>query len=224
MSGYYTKKLSAERLKLCYDLATPAVKRCLEAETNFVLERIKPNIRVLELGCGYGRALKELSSSGAKLFGIDTSLESLMMGRKYLAEYENSYLFQMSAISLGFIPQTFDLVICIQNGIFAFHINQKSLIKEAIRVTKSGGKILFSSYSENFWKHRLEWFQIQSAHGLVGEIDEEKTQNGVIVCKDGFTATTVGADEFKHLTDSLNISATITEVAESSIFCEITRE
>jgi 2-polyprenyl-6-hydroxyphenyl methylase/3-demethylubiquinone-9 3-methyltransferase len=56
---------------------------------------------------------------------------------------------------------------------------------------------------------------------LIGEIDEEKTGNGVIVCKDGFRATTIGASDFFHLTSSLGVKAIITEVNGSSVFCEI---
>lgn len=52
MSSYYTEKLSAERLKLCYDLAPPAVQRYLSAEIEHVRWRIGAGSRVLELGCG----------------------------------------------------------------------------------------------------------------------------------------------------------------------------
>jgi hypothetical protein len=50
--------------------------------------------------------------------------------------------------------------------------------------------VLFSSYSPRFWDPRLEGCRIQAEHGVVGEIDEDATGNGVIVCKDGFTAAT----------------------------------
>jgi len=56
-------------------------------------------------------------------------------------------------------------------------------------------------------------------HGLLGEIDEEKTGNGNIVYKDGFTATTVSPKEFLELTSGLNVSAHIREIDNSSIFC-----
>jgi 2-polyprenyl-6-hydroxyphenyl methylase/3-demethylubiquinone-9 3-methyltransferase len=36
----------------------------------------------------------------------------------------------------------------------------------------------------------LEWFEIQSAHHLIGEIDYQAAGNEMIVCKDGFRATT----------------------------------
>jgi 2-polyprenyl-6-hydroxyphenyl methylase/3-demethylubiquinone-9 3-methyltransferase len=69
----------------------------------------------------------------------------------------------MNAIELGFGNRQFDMVICIQNGISAFKVDQQKLIKEAMRVTRSGKTILFSSYSERFWEDRLEWFRVPLA-------------------------------------------------------------
>ena len=60
------------------------------------------------------------------------------------------------------------------------------------------------------------------AAGLRGEIDLEKSQDGQIVCKDGFTATTVGPGDFLYLTANLPVDVYIVEVDESSLFCEIT--
>jgi hypothetical protein len=39
MPGYYTKRLAAERLRACYDLAPPRTKAYLEAEIEFVLAK-----------------------------------------------------------------------------------------------------------------------------------------------------------------------------------------
>ncbi|MCU0646032.1 MAG: class I SAM-dependent methyltransferase, partial [bacterium] len=83
------------------------------------------------------------------------------------------------------------------------------------------GIVLFSSYSEKFWEDRLNWFRLQAEHGLVGEIDEEQTGNGVIVCKDGFRATQFGASDFLNLTSDLGVETIIKEVDRSSVFCEI---
>ena len=49
LSGYYSEKLSAERLRRVYDLAPARVKRYLDSEIEFVLKRINPGDRVLEL-------------------------------------------------------------------------------------------------------------------------------------------------------------------------------
>ena len=88
-----------------------------------------------------------------------------------------------------------------------------------MRVTRPGGTVLFSSYSENFWDDRLEWFELQAQHGLLGEIDYAATGNGVIVCKDGFTASTVTPDQFKAHTSQLGVASEIKEVDDSSLFC-----
>jgi ubiquinone/menaquinone biosynthesis C-methylase UbiE len=221
MSDYYADKLSAERLKRCYEIASPRVRQYLEAEIEFVLAKIRPRDSVLELGCGYGRVLARLAKKSHRVVGIDTSLASLQLAQDELQGISNCDLAAMDAVQLGFRDKIFDVVVCIQNGISAFHVNRKDLIRESVRVAKSGGIVLFSSYSAKFWNARLEWFERQSEAGLLGEINYEKTRNGVIVCKDGFTATTVRPDEFLSLSADLNAKTRIIEVDESSLFCEI---
>ncbi|NIM90031.1 MAG: methyltransferase domain-containing protein [Candidatus Aminicenantes bacterium] len=221
VNTYYSQKLSAEKLKLCYEIAPPRAKQYLEAEIDFILEKIKPSDMVLELGCGYGRVLEKLLAKAKTVVGIDTSCSSLLLAEQRLGHATACYLFAMDAVKLGFGDRLFDLVFCIQNGISAFGVDQRRLIDEAIRVTCSGGTVFFSSYSENFWKDRLAWFRIQSEHNLIGEIDEEATGHGTIICKDGFKATTVGPDDFASLASHLDIKPIITEVNGSSIFYEI---
>jgi 2-polyprenyl-6-hydroxyphenyl methylase/3-demethylubiquinone-9 3-methyltransferase len=223
MKGYYEDKLSAERLKLCYEIAPPRVQQYLKAEIEHVLGAIRPGDAVLELGCGYGRILPSLAKKASLVIGIDNSLSSLFQGIDFLKNYSNCHLAAMNAINLGFQDEIFDCVVCIQNGISAFHVNRQDLIRESFRVTKPGGIMLFSSYSDKFWKERLQWFGLQSEAGLVGEIDWEKTKHGVIVCRDGFTANTVRAEEFLSLTAGLDVKARIVEVDESSLFCEMVR-
>ncbi len=219
MTNYYSDTLSAQRLKQVYDIAPPKVQQYLNAEVVFILKYVQSGDKVLELGCGYGRILPMIVKKVEEVFGIDTSFDSLLLGKKLLSNSENCRLACMNAIHLAFPDNVFDTVICIQNGISAFHVNQRKLIKESLRVTKPGGVVLFSSYSDKFWEDRLEWFRRQSEAGLLGEIDFEKTDDGVIVCKDGFTATTVSADEFQLLADGLNADVRIAEVDESSLFC-----
>lgn len=214
--------LSAENLKRCYDIAPPRVQQYLAAEIEHVRSRIKPGDLVLELGCGYGRVLAALAGSVTKLVGIDISLSSLCMAQKNLRDQGAISLSLMDAVNMGFREACFDIVFCIQNGISAFHVDQRALVHAAVSITKPDGHILFSSYAEEFWHDRLDWFRMQAAQGLIGEIDEEKTGNGVIVCKDGFRASTVTREEFYHLTQDINREVSIEVVDNSSIFCEIT--
>jgi ubiquinone/menaquinone biosynthesis C-methylase UbiE len=220
---YYADKLSAHKLKRCYELAPPRIQQYLDAEIRYVLRKITPGECILELGCGYGRVLSSLIQKTDCVVGIDTSLESLQLAKKLIVPSEKCSLLRMDAAHMAFSNQMFDVVICIQNGISAFHVDPRELIHESIRVTKPHGLVLFSSYSEKIWNDRLLWFQIQSKAGLIGEIDSEKTRDGVIICKDGFTATTVSKEEFCSFTAHLPVKTKISEVDESSLFCEITR-
>lgn len=222
MESYYSDRLSAERLKQCYEIAPPRVQQYLNVEVDHVLERIHSGDMVLELGCGYGRVMQVLAKKAGSVMGIDTSFSSLILARQTLSQMSNCLFIKMDAIRLAFPDRTFDGVVCIQNGISAFHVDQRELIRESVRVTRPGGSVLFSSYSEKFWSHRLEWFRLQSEAGLLGEIDYEKTGDGVIVCKDGFTASTVGSDRFFSLALGISADIRIVEVDDSSLFCEIT--
>lgn len=220
---YYKDKLSANKLLKCYEIANPRIRQYLDAEIQFVLSNIHGADLVLELGCGYGRVMKAVSPRVSMIIGNDISKSSLELAKSYMKPYRNYKLFQMDASNMGFRPCIFDAVFCIQNGISAFGVDKKLLIAEAIRVTKNNGLILFSSYSPKIWKERLGWFRKQSQMGLLGEIDEEKTQEGTIVCKDGFKAGTVTDDEFLALFAQFGLKASITEVDESSVFCRVTR-
>ncbi len=221
MSDYYSEKLSGRRLKMVYDIAPPRVQQYLQAEVDYVISRIHPGDTILELGCGYGRILPFLSRVAGFLAGIDTSLESLLAAREIAAGLANCHLAGMDAIKLGFPDHTFDRTVCIQNGISAFHVDQRQLLCESLRVTKPAGTVLFSSYSEKFWKDRLDWFEQQARYGLLGEIDYGKTGDGAIICRDGFTATTVNEADFRALAAGLPVTVTITEIDQSSLFCEL---
>jgi ubiquinone/menaquinone biosynthesis C-methylase UbiE len=221
MPGYYSERLSGERLRACYDLAPPRTKAYLEAEIEFVLQKTSSSMAVLELGCGYGRVLRRLVTRVRTVAGIDTSFPSLRMAVDFVGRERSLRLAAMDAARLAFSDHSFDLTICIQNGISAFGVDQQQLVGEAARVTRPGGVVLFSSYSERFWEERLKWFEVQAEHGLIGKIDYRATGNGIIVCHDGFRATTVNAEGFKSLAAALGLATSIIEVNGSSLFCEI---
>lgn len=219
--GYYAQKLSGSRLRECYRIAPSRVKQYFRAEIDFLLEAIAPTDEVLELGCGYGRVVFELAEQAAKVVGIDTAPENLALARELAGGRTDCEFQEMDAIALGFDDFRFDVVACVQNGICAFGVDPVALLREALRVTRPGGAVLFSSYSDLFWEHRFEWFQWQSARGLVGEIDLEHTGDGTIACLDGFRSGRMTPDDFRELCAELGVAPEITEVDESSVFCRV---
>lgn len=216
---YYDDVLYGNRLRLCYDLAPPRIQQYLAAEIAYVLQHLLPGGRVLELGCGYGRVLARLADGTKDIFGIDISLDNIKLAGQLLAGIPRCRLFVMDAVKLACRDKFFDQVVCIQNGISAFHVDPVALIQESIRVTKECGQIIFSSYSPRIWPERIKWFKVQAEAGLIGTIDWQQTKDGTIVCHDGFSATTVTPKQFYALARDLPVRAAVEEVDGSSIFC-----
>jgi hypothetical protein len=44
-------------------------------------------------------------------------------------------------------------------------------------VTREGGIVLFSTYSDGIWPERLAWFEAQAAEGLVGAVDRAASRD-----------------------------------------------
>lgn len=216
MTNYYKNKLSGERLKLCYDCAPPRVVQYLENEIDFVKNYIKMNYSIIELGCGYGRITEKLAQIPSNIVGIDISQENINFALKN-KNTKCSY-FQMDATQLVFTDNLFDVVLCLQNGVCAFRVDQISLLKEAIRVCQQNGFVIFSTYSHKFWYERLEWFKIQSELGLLGELDLAKCCEGKIVCKDGFESGSLSKDDILNLSNKLEIRFNTIEIDNSSLF------
>jgi SAM-dependent methyltransferase len=221
---YYKEKLSASRLLKCYEIAPPRINQYLNAEIGFVVSNVYRKGLILELGSGYGRVMRELSQFASWVVGTDISRESLELAKSYMESCQNHALFLMDASRMAFRSGVFDTVFCVQNGISAFGTDKRRLVAEAVRVTKDKGVILFSSYSPKIWQDRLEWFRKQAEFGLIGEIDEEKTCDGTIVCKDGFRATTISNVQFADLFSEFGLKTSIIEVDESSIFCKVIKQ
>jgi 2-polyprenyl-6-hydroxyphenyl methylase/3-demethylubiquinone-9 3-methyltransferase len=220
MASYYSRALAGRRLERCYEVAPARVGQYLEAEIKHVLQRLESTYEVLELGCGYGRVAFRLADVANRVVGIDSAKESIDLARE-LDDEARCEFYDMDALDLRFSANSFDAVVCIQNGVCAFRVEQEALLREALRVANHGGRLLFSTYAERFWPHRLAWFEAQAAEGLVGPIDQEASGNGVIVCEDGFRSGQLSPKEIQELCAGLGVVAELTEVDGSSLFFEI---
>ncbi len=223
MGGYYTEKLHSAKLFQVYDTELARIREYLREEIAFVRRGLQGDERVLELGCGYGRIMKELAPYAGSIVGIDISSDSIHFATHYLEGVPNCRVEIMDAYDLQFGPD-FDVVLCLQNGISAIRGKADKLITASLRILVPGGKAYFSTYSANFWPHRLAWFQEQAAKNLLGELDMERTKDGNIVCKDGFTATTFSSDDLKNLAEQTGCRYTLEEVNGSSLFLVLEKE
>lgn len=223
MANYYSKQLHSHKLFQVYDTAYPRIKQYLDAEISFVAGRLRSGDSVLELGAGYGRILKQLAPHAAKLTGVDFSRDSVELSKHYLAGSPNCQVLHMDVGAMRY-DSCFDVVLGLQNTLSAIKRQPMELIRLSIQALSSGGKAYFSTYSENFWEQRLLWFREQAEKGLLGELDMNKTRDGVIVCKDGFTAVTFSREDLEGLGDVCGYPYSVQEVDRSSLFLIIEKK
>lgn len=222
LSNYYAEKLNSSNLLKVYDTQLDRVKRYLDEEIDFVRKNLEGHETLLELGAGYGRIVKELASSCQSILGIDISMESALLSEEYLKGIPNASVLQMDVHNMD-LKETFDVILCLQNGLSAMKITTTDLINRILDKVTVGGKVYFSTYSENFWEHRLSWFVEQSEKRLLGEIDFENTRDGVIMCKDGFKAITYSMDQLHEIGRRSGYPYKIVEVDASSLFLIISK-
>jgi len=220
MDDYYATRLNARRLWQVYETSIERVRRYLRAEILFVERGLSGTERVLELGCGYGRIMKEIAPHASSVLGIDLSPASVAMGKAYLKERQNCEIRTMDARDLR-LEQEFDLVLCLQNGLSAIRGGAQDLVERSLGVLAAGGRAVFSTYSERFWEHRLAWFVEQADKGLIGEIDFERTGNGVVACKDGFVSRSFSPEELESLARRTGRRYRIEEIDDSCLFLVI---
>ncbi|MGD9666638.1 MAG: class I SAM-dependent methyltransferase [Synergistaceae bacterium] len=220
-NNYYAQSLNAKMLWQVYDTAIPRISRYLEQEIAFVRDRLKKNDDVLELAAGYGRIMKELAPFVGSITGIEISGNNVSFGEEYLSGIPNTELLTLDVHDIDYCNR-FDAVLCLQNGLSAIRADvPEAFAAKVIKALKKGGKAYFSTYHPKFWEQRVAWFQEQSRKGLIGELDMEKTKNGVIICKDGFRATTHSITDLEKIGRSTNCHWQIFEVDDSSIFLVI---
>lgn len=219
--NYYAERLNAERLRQVYETKLPRVAEYLQREIDFVRSRLKKSDCVLEIAAGYGRIMREIAPSVKSVTGIDISEKNVAYGKEYLKNTKNAGLLVMDAHRLD-MPGQFDAALCLQNGLSAVRANEpEAFAAKVLKALKAGGTAYFSTYHPKFWEQRVAWFKEQAAKGLLGELDIEKTKDGVIVCKDGFRATAHPRGTLEEIGRSTGYEWQIFEVDDSSLFLTI---
>lgn len=118
----------------------------------WILSHLQQNQKILDIGCGAGFLANELAQKGHHVFGIDLSLQSLEIAKKYDKTQRVEYKYA-NAYCLPFENQSFD-VVCALDVLEHVHEPQL-LIAEASRVLKPGGLFFFHTFNRNILSYLL---------------------------------------------------------------------
>jgi len=115
---------------------------------------VKPGDSVLETSVGTGLNFKYLPC-GVKLSGLDLSREMLVNCQANMRRWGmDADLYLGNAERLPFVDASFDVVFTA--GAFNFFTNRQQAIREMIRVTKPGGRLMIEDETEEYVKQTYE--------------------------------------------------------------------
>ena len=113
------------------------------------IANITPGGKVLDLGCGTGELLFKLVQkypATAELVGIDISEEMLKRAKSKLDSFKTVSLHVGNVEKIAYPDEYFDLIVSV--GVMHYVRNPKSMITEALRVLKHGGRFLLIDMAE----------------------------------------------------------------------------
>jgi ubiquinone/menaquinone biosynthesis C-methylase UbiE len=141
---------------------------------------LKPHDRILEIGCGIGTVVHELSKKGHDIIGIDISSEAIEYGRK---KYGDISLEVQAAETLPYENESFEVVLSFD--LFEHIAEIDKHISEVKRVLRPGGYYLFQTpnrYSniiyETLWTKSLQWRRYHPSLHSPGQLRRRMARHG----------------------------------------------
>jgi 2-polyprenyl-3-methyl-5-hydroxy-6-metoxy-1,4-benzoquinol methylase len=107
---------------------------------------LKPEARVLEIGCGAGFLSVALAQRGLRVQAIDPAEAMVELARRHVLESGTAELLSVDlgdACALAFGDASFDLVIAL--GVIPWLKRPELAIQEMARVTRSGGHVILTA-------------------------------------------------------------------------------
>lgn len=154
----------------------------LQTNLQFLTETnlLKPEDKILEIGCGIGSVVFELSKQGYDITGTDISREAITYGLK---KYGNIKLQVQPAEILQFDDETFDMVLSFD--LFEHIAQIDKHVSEVFRVLRAGGYYLFQTpnkYSNAIFEilseKSLKWRRAHPSLHTPGQLKRRLTKHG----------------------------------------------
>ena len=141
---------------------------------------LQPNHRILEVGCGIGNIVFELTEQGYDIIGRDISREAIAYGRK---KYPDIKIEVQPAEELKFETESFDIVLSFD--LFEHVVRIDRHISEVFRVLRPGGYYMLQTpnkYSniifETLKSRTLQWRSYHPSLHSPGQLRRRLSGNG----------------------------------------------
>lgn len=192
----------------------PEIKRWFEAERRYLRKNIKRDSSILEIGCGYGRSIADISDIASRVVGVDLSPLCLSNARKNLAHLKNIEIYKADGRALPFREEDFDFTISMGNTFGSLNGYQNDVLKEMRRVTKSGGRIILGVYSERALPIRIRDYSQSGLHII--RVDPEKK----IFTEEGLVTEQFTRNKLEDLFSTVGLDVSIKRLTPITYICD----
>lgn len=131
---------------------------------DFFLDRVRPEDRVLDVGCGDGRMVHFLAGRSGHVFGVDVQERPLKMARLLLEGDAGVELQAYDGKRLPFEDASFDLVTCFD---VIEHVPVEAVgafVIELRRVMKPGGRLVLTTPNVRELRGRIWGHKVNGKH------------------------------------------------------------
>ncbi|MEM3433548.1 MAG: methyltransferase domain-containing protein [Candidatus Methanomethyliaceae archaeon] len=119
---------------------------------------VRPNMWVLDVGCGRGESLIWLARQGAKVWGIDYAKDALVLSREILKSIAGPetccLLIAANACRLPLAAESFDVVLLLDVVEHLYPWELEQTLAEIWRVLKCNGRLVIHT-APNLWYYRF---------------------------------------------------------------------
>lgn len=132
--------------------------------------KLRPNERVLDVGCGSGYVIKRMRAS--HMIGVDLSDTALKMARQNLVGMENVSLVKADAASLPFDDCSFDKIVCAD--VLEHVPDPRNAMREIERVANRGATIIIALPNESMQRGIVRLLRKAGFSGMLKGVDEHR--------------------------------------------------
>ena len=173
---------------------------------------LKKDSIVLDIGCGWGREIKELAPFCKKIIALDNDAREIETAKSYLKNIQNVEFEIQDAKKTSFPDESFDIIISVGNTFGNLGDDKEKVLQEMKRLIKKDGKILLSVYSKGANSKRA------TAYESIG-LKIKTIENGKILFEDGLISEEFSKDELREIFEKFQLKVRFIDIANIAVLC-----
>jgi 2-polyprenyl-6-hydroxyphenyl methylase/3-demethylubiquinone-9 3-methyltransferase len=171
---------------------------------------------VLDVGCGWGREIKELARFCKKIIALDNDAREIETAKSYLKNIHNVEFSIQDAKKTSFPDESFDVIISVGNTFGNLGDDKEKVLQEMKRLVKNDGKILLSVYSNGANSKRT------TAYKSIG-LKIKTIENGKILFEDGLISEEFSKEELKNIFEKFQLKVRFINIERIAVLCIVSK-